>query len=171
MRLPPVRAPITLPQATHVDPAIPAKPIKRLSWEKMQRKRAQGLCFNCNERFTAGHRCQKPQLLLLEAHEGNVYCGDGTDQQTWEDDHGGEAAEVQEHEPKLEITLHALTGWTAPKTMRVTAKMGPHEVMVLIDSGSTHNFISNRLANKLRLPVIPTETFLVRVANGERLKC
>ena len=40
MRLPPVRAPITLPQATHVDPAIPAKPIKRLSWEEMQRKRA-----------------------------------------------------------------------------------------------------------------------------------
>ena len=171
MRLPPVRAPIALPQATRVDPAIPAKPIKSLSWEEMQRKRAQGLCFNCNERFTAGHRCQKPQLLLLKGHEGNVDCGDGTDQQTWEDDHGGEAAEVQEHEPKLEITLHALTGWTAPKTMRVTAKMGPHEVMVLIDSGSTHNFISNRLANKLRLPVIPTETFPVWVANGERLKC
>ncbi|RVW63197.1 Retrovirus-related Pol polyprotein from transposon 17.6 [Vitis vinifera] len=148
MRLPPVRAPIALPQATRVDPAIPAKPIKRLSWEEMQRKRAQGLYFNCNERFTAGHRCQKPQLLLLEGHEGNVDCGDGTDQQTWEDDHGGEAAEVQEHEPKLEITLHALTGWTAPKTMRVTAKMGP-----------------------MKLPVIPTETFPVWVANGERLKC
>ncbi|KAJ0033974.1 hypothetical protein Pint_26269 [Pistacia integerrima] len=36
---------------------------------------------------------------------------------------------------------------------------------------STHNFISNRLANMLRLPVIPMETFPVRVANGERLTC
>ena len=171
MRLPPVRAPIALPQATRVSPATPAKPIKRLSWDEIQRKRAQGLCFNCNERFTAGHRCQKPQLLLLEGHSGNMYCEDSTDQQTLEDDHGGEAVEVQEHEPKPKITLHALTGWITPKTMRVTTKMGPHEVMVLIDSGSTHNFISNRLANKLRLPVIPTETFPVRVANGERLTC
>ncbi|RVW32429.1 Transposon Tf2-8 polyprotein [Vitis vinifera] len=88
-----------------------------------------------------------------------------------EDDHGGEAAEVQEHEPKLEITLHALTGWTHTENHAGNSENGSHEVMVLIDSGSTHNFISNRLANKLRLPVIPTETFPVWVANGERLKC
>ena len=100
-----------------------------------------------------------------------MYCGDSTDQQTLEDDHGEEAAKVQEHEPKPEITLHALTGWTTPKTMRVTGKMGRHEVMVLIDSRSTHNFSSNRLANMLRFPIIPTETFPVRVANGERLTC
>jgi predicted aspartyl protease len=55
--------------------------------------------------------------------------------------------------------------------MRVSAKMGSYEVMVLIDSGSTHNFISNHLARMLRLPVIPTESFHVRVANGEGLTC
>ncbi|KAJ0095181.1 hypothetical protein Patl1_15035 [Pistacia atlantica] len=55
--------------------------------------------------------------------------------------------------------------------MRVTEKIGPHEVMVLIDSGSTHNFISNCLASMLRLPVVPMETFPVQVANGERLTC
>ena len=43
--------------------------------------------------------------------------------------------------------------------------MGP------VGYGSTHNFISNRLANMLRLPVIPTETFPVQVANEERLTC
>uniref|UniRef100_A0A6N2LI86 Alcohol dehydrogenase-like N-terminal domain-containing protein n=1 Tax=Salix viminalis TaxID=40686 RepID=A0A6N2LI86_SALVM len=41
--------------------------MKRLSWEEMQKKRAQGLCFNCEEKFTPGHRCKGPQLLLLEA--------------------------------------------------------------------------------------------------------
>ena len=44
----------------------PNIPVKRISWEEMQRRRAQGLCFNCNERFNLGHQCQKPQLLLLE---------------------------------------------------------------------------------------------------------
>ncbi|KAA8544673.1 hypothetical protein F0562_019480 [Nyssa sinensis] len=55
MRLPPVRAPLAFPQATRVAPATPAEPIKHLSWEEMQRKRAQGLCFNCNERFTVAN--------------------------------------------------------------------------------------------------------------------
>lgn len=47
--------------------ASPTVPIKRLPWDEMQRRRAQGLCFTCNERFTTGHKCQGPQLLLLES--------------------------------------------------------------------------------------------------------
>ena len=79
------------PHLNQVVPATPASPCKRLSWEEMQRKRAQGLCFNCNERFTAGHRCQKPQLLLLEGHTGNMLCENKMAQQMWEDDPGGNA--------------------------------------------------------------------------------
>jgi hypothetical protein len=69
------------------------------------------------------------------------------------------------------ITLHALSGWTTPKTMQIAAKIGSCNVIILIDSGSTHNFISERTANLLRLPVVPTETFTVQVANGESFKC
>ncbi|KAL6334474.1 hypothetical protein AAG906_016015 [Vitis piasezkii] len=53
----------------------------------------------------------------------------------------------QEENLEPEITLHALTGWSAPKTMRVAARIGDHDVIILIDSGSTHNFTSERLAN------------------------
>ena len=67
-------------QITRVAPAKPTGPFKCLSWEEMQRKRAQGLCFNYNERFTAGHRCQKPQLLLLEGHIGNMLCENNMEQ-------------------------------------------------------------------------------------------
>ncbi|KAH9768733.1 Integrase catalytic domain-containing protein [Citrus sinensis] len=62
----------------------------------------------------------------------------------------------QEETDDPEITFYALTGWT---------------IVVLIDSGSTHNFISTRLANLLQLPIEPTATFSVRVANGEKLMC
>ena len=55
--------------------------------------------------------------------------------------------------------------------MRVMARIGPYEVVVLIDSGSTHNFINKKMANMLQLPVLPTEPFNVKVANGEPLKC
>jgi hypothetical protein len=100
-----------------------------------------------------------------------MMCEDITDQQLLEDGNGGDTIVVQESELEPEITLHALTGWTTPETMRVSAKIRSHKVIVLIDSGSTHNFISNRLASMLRLPVIPTKSFHVQVANGEGLTC
>lgn len=83
------------PHLTREVLATPTSPFKRLSWEEMQRKRAQGLCFHCNERFTAGHKCQKPQLLLLEGHTGNRLCENKMAQQMWEEDPGGDAGEMQ----------------------------------------------------------------------------
>lgn len=41
--------------------------VKKLSWEEMQKRRVQGLCFNCNERFTPGHRCAVPHVFIIEA--------------------------------------------------------------------------------------------------------
>ena len=127
--------------------------MKRLSWDEMQKKRAQGLCFNCEQKFTPGHRCKGPQLLLLEA-----CCESSEEADCSEDFHP-------------EISLHALSGLSAYKTMRVLAKIGPYEIVVLIDSGSTHNFISEKVASLLQLPVIPTDSFNVRMANGRPLQC
>jgi hypothetical protein len=70
-----------------------------------------------------------------------------------------------------EISLHAFSGWTSYKTIRVLEKIGPYEVVVLIDNGSTHNFISERVANMLQLLVVPTESFNVKVVNEGPLKC
>ena len=35
----------------------------------MQKRRAHGLCFNCNEKFNPGRKCRGPQLLLLEGSD------------------------------------------------------------------------------------------------------
>ncbi|KAF2317412.1 hypothetical protein GH714_021927 [Hevea brasiliensis] len=41
----------------------PTTPVKRLTWEEMQKRRADGLCFNCDEKFVPGHRCSKPNCF------------------------------------------------------------------------------------------------------------
>ncbi|KAH9792450.1 hypothetical protein KPL71_004124 [Citrus sinensis] len=143
--------------------ASPTVPIKKLSSEEMQRRRAQGLCFNCNDKFTASHKCTKAQLLILEAED--------------EENIPEESVATTEHESetgehvKPKITFYTLTGWVAPQTMRVRAKIGLHEIVVLIDSGSTCNFINARLASVLQLPIQPTPAFSVRVANEEKVIC
>ncbi|KAK8546572.1 hypothetical protein V6N12_027349 [Hibiscus sabdariffa] len=128
-------------------------PMKRLTWSEMQKRRAQGLCFNCDEKFTTGHRCRGSQLLILEGI----------------DDSYGEEVIKDTLELQPEISLHALSGWSSHKTMRVLAKIGTHAIVVLIDSGSTHNFISKKMEKMLQLPVLPTKSFNVKVANGEPL--
>nr|TKS07906.1 hypothetical protein D5086_0000109460 [Populus alba] len=102
-----------------------------------------------------GHKCRGPQLLLLE---GSYNSNDEE-----------EANKETIIEPK--ISSHALTGWTTSKTMRVLARIGPCKVAILINSGSTHNFISEKIANLLQLAVVPTRPFNVKVANGNPLKC
>ena len=56
---------------TPLNRATPTTTPKRLSWDEMQKRRAQGLCFNCNDKFTPGHQCQGSQLLLLECQTRN----------------------------------------------------------------------------------------------------
>ncbi|KAA8546866.1 hypothetical protein F0562_003295 [Nyssa sinensis] len=132
--------------------------MKRLTWDEMQKRRVKGLCFNCDEKFVPRHKCKRSQLLLLE----------GNYEESETDDEEGAHANFR-GEPK--ISLHAFTRWSIARTMRVSTKVRPHELIVLIDSGSTHNFINVKIAELLQLSVVPTEPFNVKVANGDPLKC
>ena len=42
---------------------------------------------------------------------------------------------------------------------------------VLIDSGSSHNFVNENLVQKLKLPVETSKGMKVQIVNGEKLNC
>ncbi|KAL5810906.1 hypothetical protein ACOSQ4_027474 [Xanthoceras sorbifolium] len=56
-------------------------------------------------------------------------------------------------EPILEISFHAMAYTNHPQTIRVLSKLKNKEVIVLIDGGSTHNFIDQSIATQFGLPI------------------
>lgn len=67
--------------------------------------------------------------------------------------------------------LHTLVGQNSLRSLRIMGMVGNKEVYVLIDSGSTHNFIQPSLAEKLKLGVKPIKTFRVFIGNSDSLNC
>lgn len=86
-----------------------------------------------------------------------------------EDADDDDESSPEEEEP--EITLQALTGWDAPQTIHTQLEINNHRAVALINSGSTHNFVSDKLAHRLNLQISPTKPFKVRVADGYPLRC
>ena len=78
-----------------------------------------------------------------------------------------EAVQASENIVALaEITLNALMGSASSQTMRVKGRIKNREVVSLIDSGSTHNFLDATDLDNLRLPLDTSQTLEVKVADG-----
>jgi len=68
-----------------------------------------------------------------------------------EDGDGDGIAQDAEEVYTLEVSLHAITGKDPTETMKTYERIGLSTFVVLIDSGSTHNFMSLPLARGLKL--------------------
>ena len=66
----------------------------------------------------------------------------------------------------LTISFNALTRITTPKALKIEGYIKNKKVIVLIDSGSTHNFIHCKIAKELNLFLYPTPKCQATVANG-----
>ncbi|GJS00938.1 putative nucleotidyltransferase, ribonuclease H [Tanacetum coccineum] len=147
------------PNQTNTTVTKPTGGPRRLSRKELENKRARGECFWCTEKFVPGHKCTRNQnqVYIIEMED--------------EDDLGADETETENEEKEHQISIHALTGLPSYSTMRVQGSMGNRQLHILIDSGSTHNFLDCRLAKKLQCEVQDISLINVRVANGKKLSC
>lgn len=66
----------------------------------------------------------------------------------------------------VELSMNSVVGLTSPKTMKVRGTVKGQDVVVLIDSGATDNFMSWELIKELKPPVTETDGYKVQVGTG-----
>ncbi len=146
------------------DTAKAIVPVQKISPVQMEERRRKGLCYSCDAKWTRGHVCEGPKLFLIEAVEEEECVDVAT---LVLEDQEFIAQDQAAGEP--EISLCAITRTPSPKTMRLIGSLKHHRVIVLIDSGSTHNFVDSKLAALLGIIPQTQESIKVKVANGQEV--
>jgi len=129
----------------------------------MQERRTQGLCYNCDEKYVAGHRCATGRYLLLIMEPEDPI-----------DDVDVEPAtepNLDQQDTYFQLSPQALTGQFSPQTLKFKGLLHGLEVTVLIDTGSTYNILQTRIANHLHLLPTTSPNFTVMVGNGSHIHC
>jgi hypothetical protein len=127
-------------------------------------RRARGLCDRCAEKWHHGHTCNATvQLHAL--------------QKVWEllSENLGDDSSIHEHtleEPIImAISAEAVTGSSAKRSMRFMGSMLGKDILILVDSGSTHSFINQSTFQRHTIVPVAATPFRVQVANGGLLSC
>ncbi|GKB17084.1 putative mitochondrial protein [Tanacetum coccineum] len=113
---------------------------KRLSQKEYAEKRANNLCFYCDQNYVLGHKCsgQLYSLVLMPEME--------SEWELLEEDETVVDSGLVDLQAPL-ISLNALTRANNFKTMRVIGTNSKNTIHILIDCGSTHNFLDKNMAN------------------------
>lgn len=117
---------------------------QRLTKAELAEKDSKGLCVTCNQKFTPDHRhrCAIPNLQLVLVDKESF-------------------ADI------AKVSLSSVASHTNNPTIRLKGILGREEIVVLIDSGASNNFISARLVERLGITVKDTPVFTLTLSNGE----
>jgi len=86
-----------------------------------------------------------------------------------EDGDGDGIAQDAEEVDTPEVSLHSITGKDPKETMKTYGRIGLSTFVVLINSGSTHNFMSLSLARGLKLQPAEEGGVDVTITSGEKI--
>ncbi|XP_006582654.1 uncharacterized protein [Glycine max] len=149
----------------------PKAPYVQRTPEEMAFCREKGLFYNCNDKWSSNHHC-KGRILLFVADDSVPDSGEpeaiipSSSSDTTISDLDLTTETTPPH-----ISLHAMSGLPSSETFRVYDTIRNACITVLIDSGSTHNFLQPRVAHFLHLPIESTHPLRVLVGNGFMLDC
>ncbi|XP_026442596.1 uncharacterized protein LOC113342187 [Papaver somniferum] len=140
-RPPPFRGPTTPQLAQQQQPTFP-QGYRRLSPKEQREKRTKGICFKCDQPYRPNHICVNPQLTILDIEEPTTELAIHAVDCFSASEVNNSAEDDSKVEDVPSISLNSLIGSPFPTTMRITGFSKANPITILVDSGSTHNFIN-----------------------------
>jgi hypothetical protein len=125
----------------------------RLMPQKLEERKEKGLCFNCDNKYSKGHKCGEKKLFYID-------CDEEEEQEPSQDEN---VEDIYSRELNPTISCNALDGINTPQTLNIEGYIKKKKVIVLIDYGSTHNFIRYKVAKALNCFIYPTPEFQVMI--------
>jgi hypothetical protein len=164
--------PTFIPRTKPINPTTPSAPLKiqKLTRDEMVERQLKGLCYNCDDKYFPGHKCKEQNIFMA--------ISEGISEEDVETPLVSESPETTDitppsDPPKVEptISLNALTGFSAPQTLKLIDYIKHRKVIILVDSGSTHNFIHHRISQETHCYIHAVNNFQIMIANGGSMKC
>lgn len=134
-------------------------PVVRLSAAEKAERNRLGLCWYYPDKWVTGHVCKTKFLAYM-----------GSD-----DEDDAENAKAAPTPPDVITTdlshMYGMDGRSRAASLELRGFLGFSGVCILVDTGSTHNFLHPRLAENLQMPLKAVRPFWVYVGNGQALTC
>ncbi|XP_025635201.2 uncharacterized protein [Arachis hypogaea] len=154
-------------------PLLPTPPktntMHKLTPMEIQFRREKGICFTCDERYSPSHKCASKHYFLVQTVEEVPTDQDSAIEITEEDQTPPVLAEVMV-EP-LHLSYNAMAGIPTRRSIRFRGLVQGRDILVLMDGGSSDNFIHPTLVRRLAVPIHYSPRFKVEVGNGALLQC
>lgn len=116
---------------------------KRLTPQEIQYRRNNHLCFKCGDKFSPNHQCKFANLNFVVMEE---------EDDEFEDAEGEQEEGTGNPGQEMEVSLYALSDSLKRKTISLQGFMNNTTVTILVDTGSSHSFITPALVKDLKLP-------------------
>lgn len=148
-----------------------AKPTNTSSqlWQDRQLRdyrKDNGLCYDCGEKFVPGHmqvytKRNKPAANALVLND--------LDRDLSDEVLNALATEDVLQEEFGELSLNAMSSIDNIDCIKIKARVKDKVMLILLDSGSTHSFISSKFVDLIKAPTIQIAPKRVTLADGKTL--
>ncbi|OMO60754.1 hypothetical protein COLO4_33758 [Corchorus olitorius] len=114
-------------------------------------KKRKGLCFWCQTKYNPGHKCLGAQVysMVISDEDESMNSGYRVEEIPDIGEFSELDPEISETEVQSIISLHAIYGTSGYQTMRISCTVKHHSLVLLVDSGSTHNFVDGNVVKSL----------------------
>ena len=106
-------------------PSVNTPKSTRLTPQQLEERREKGICFNCDSKYSKGHKCGENKLFYIDCEEEEA-----------DDQEPSQIEEIEATTPEditPIISCHALARISTPQTLQIDGRIQKKKVIVLIN--------------------------------------